>query len=363
MIFDFRFSIGPGARGRSLAVAVLVGSAFAGELTSGPTTSVRPNAFLVMDYLPPANYEGDNLSVCFRIENASDKKAEFEVLAKSVDADGKDMPAQTMKASAAANAFGAAKFEFETRRTGKIRFELKRAGVATALAQTNVVLLRQDDSWPATKLVNGRIVLASDNTFVVLLVEKKRKQEDRAFGPWRWLFGDGDDGGKGDGAAVVYAPASWRLNVGGIKGLGPWALDGSVPILNMVDRILTDVSAGTKAQRMVIVLPPEDLTLATDPRTYRLALDALLARLPKAGVVRTTLIAPYQYGCNTTHLNALWHEVHESAAVNGCTAIDPVDWSGEAQWRTDPSVPKVYGPIPNATGRRAVEQVVGTVMK
>lgn len=324
----------------------------------------QADAFLIVDYLPTANYEGDGLSACFRIENASGRQAAFEITARPVDAAGKDMDAQVVKVTAAAGTFAAGKFDFETRRTARIAFELKRSGEDKVLAKTSAVLLREDDPWPATKIANGRLTLSSDGSIVIPLVQKTRIVEHREFALTRWLLGDGDDGADG-GLGVAYAPASWRLNINGVRGLGPWTLDGSVPILNAVDRILSDLSApgAAKVQRMAIVLPPEDLDLATDPRTYRMALDALLARLPKAGVVRTTLIAPSRYGCNAAHQKALWREIHESAAANSAKAIDSMDWSGEAQWRADPSTSKVFGPIPNADGRKRIEQAVAKVLK
>src|SRR5579862_230448 len=349
---------------RSGILIFMLSAGIAASADSSPIIAPRPTAFLITDYLPPANYEGDSLSACFRIENASAREAAFEVSAKAVDAEGKEVRSFTEKAKASAGAFAAVKFEFETRKTARIHIELKRAGEAEALAETNVTLLREDDPWPATKIANGRLTIAEDGSVLIPLVKKKRVIEDRTFAPMKWLFGDSSDSsGAIGGTALIFAPGAWHLNVdSGVQTLGPWTPDGSAPILKTMDRVLSQIGA-QKIQRVVILLPPEDLDLATDPRVYRVALDALMARLTKNGVTRTTLICPFRFGCNAAHQQALWHEVHESAAVNLAKVIDPIDWIGESAWRVDPSTPKVCGPSPNAAGRKMIEQALSALIR
>ena len=333
---------------------------------SAPSIVPRTSAYLITDYLPPAIYEGDGLSACFRIENTAPVKSSFEVTAKTSDAAGAELKTVVEKVSVAPGAFGSVKFEFDTKRVARIHFELKSAGESTVIAGENVALLRDDDAWPATKISNGRIVLAEGGDAAIPVVQKKRAVEERAFAPVKWLFGSSvDDGVARTGKSIAFAPGTWQLNAESVRALGPWPVNGSIPILNALNQILGELrgAAAGEFRRIAILLPAEDLDFATDPRTYRVALDALLARLAKAGFTRIALIAPFKYGCNDAHRRALWREIHESAAVNSIKVLDPLDWMGEAQWRADPSVPKVFGQQPNPAARKMIEQALADLIR
>lgn len=333
---------------------------------SAPPLVSRTPAFLITDYLPPAIYEGDGLTACFRIENTASVKSSFEITAKTSDAAGVELKSTVEKVSVAPGAFGAVKFEFETKRVARMHFELKSAGETTVLGIENVALLRDEDAWPVTQILNGRIVLAEGGDAAIPVVQKKRAVEERAFAPVKWLFGSpADEGAARTGKSIAFAPGSWQLNAVGAHPLGPWPVNGSIPILNALNQILGELrsAANGEFKRAAILLPPEDLDFATDPRTYRVALDALLARLAKAGVTRVTLFAPFKYGCNEAHRKALWREIHESAMVNAVKVLDPLDWMGEAQWRADPAVPKVFGQRPNPAGRKMIEQALADLIR
>ncbi len=330
------------------------------------TPGARATVYLITDYIPPAIYEGDGLSACFRIENTAPVKSSFEVTAKTSDSAGVELKSVVEKVSVAPGAFGSVKFEFETKRVARIHFELKSAGESTVIAGENVALLRDDDAWPATKISNGRIVLAEGGDAAIPVVQKKRAVEERAFAPVKWLFGSSaDDGVARTGKSIAFAPGAWQLNVESVRALGPWPVNGSIPILNALNQILGELrgAAAGEFRRIAILLPVEDLDFATDPRTYRVALDALLARLAKGGFTRIALIAPFKYGCNDAHRRALWREIHESAAVNSIKVLDPLDWMGEAQWRADPSAPKVFGQQPNPAARKMIEQALADLIR
>src|SRR5262249_42317029 len=98
---------------------ILLFTCVATALTAAETPPPRADSFLIVDYLPPAVYEGDGLSACFRVENASGRSATYAMTAIALDAAGKEVQSQNGKADAAAGAFGAIKFEFDTKRAAK----------------------------------------------------------------------------------------------------------------------------------------------------------------------------------------------------------------------------------------------------
>ena len=150
-----------------------------------------------------------------------------------------------------------------------------------------------------------------------------------------------------------------------MQSLSPWALDGSVPVASTLNQIMSELRNVTTGEykRGGLVLPPDDLDVATDPRTYRVVLDTLFARLAKADIGRVTVIAPYKHGCNDAHRKALWRELHESATINAVRVLDPLDWMSEAVWRADPNTPGVYARHPNAAGRKMIEQALADLIR
>jgi hypothetical protein len=176
-------------------------------------------------------------------------------------------------------------------------------------------------------------------------------------------------------------PGAWNLKIPSAIPLGPWPASASAPILNTLDRVMNTLTSQRPAMpkpapakdkeqerlavpdRLVLLLPPEDLELATDPRGYRVTLDALLSRLAQAGVSQIMLIAPFKFGCNEAHRKCLWHEVHAAAPLYAAKVLDPTDWMNESAWRADPDVPRVYAAAPNAAGRKMIEQALADLIR
>ncbi len=329
-------------------------------------TPAPPTTFFVIDYLPPAIYEADTLAACFRIENTSTSKKTFQVTATAVDSTGSEIKKQIEKTSVAAGTFSSVKFECDSKRVARIAFELKSDDDPKTLEAETVLILRDDDAWPETKIENGRLKSADGRGIVIPVVEKKRAVEVREFAPMKWIFGSSKDTSIAHaGTCAAFAPAAWQLKIDAAKPLGPWPLNGSIPILNAMNQIVSDIAKSPPGtfKRVVILLTPEDLDLATDPRTYRVVLDALLARLVKVQIGRIALIAPFKYGGNDTHRKAIWREIHESANVNAAMVLDPLDWMHDAQWRADPTGPNIFATHPNAAGRKMIEQAIADLIR
>ena len=329
-----------------------------------PSATLNTSVFLITDYLPPAIYEGDSISANFRIENAYSNKREFEITAKASDDTGAELKSLIQKVSVAPKTVEALKFEFESKRVARIRFEMKESNSAAPLADLALILIRDVDAWPTSQVTNGRLMNA-DGAIMIPVVEKKRAVEDRTFAPMKWIFGSSSDAKSApSGKCIVFAPGVWKINADDLHPLGPWKMDGASPLLTVMRQIFDELKNAPPGEikRTAILLPPEDLDFATDPKTYRVLLDALLARLTHS-CLNITLIAPFKFGCNDAHRKALWREIHESAVVNGAKVLDPLDWMHEAQWRIDESVPGVSGQNPNAAGRKMIEQALSNLIR
>ena len=347
----------------ALLLPLLMGASAAAESASSKLAETV-DAYLILDYLPPAIYEGDALSACFRIESAGPAKAAFELRGRVFDDAGKELKTFSKKVQPAPGEFASATLDFETQGAARITVELFDGALATGAFAA--VFQREDAPWPETRVTQGRLVLASNGDTLVPLVRKKRAVEERAFAPLDWVMGRGAQNTPlRDGKTLLFAPAKWNLKTEGIAPLGPFSAGGGTPILRAMDAILHACrqAGALKLSRVVIVLPPEDLELATDSRTYHLALSALLARLNKAGVAQTVLYAPFKFGCNEAHRKALWKEAHAAAALYAARIDDPTDWITEAAWLADPHAPGVFAPSPNATGRKMIEQALSDLIK
>ncbi|MCZ7644076.1 MAG: hypothetical protein M5U26_02160 [Planctomycetota bacterium] len=109
----------------------------------------------------------------------------------------------------------------------------------------------------------------------------------------------------------------------------------------------------------MVLLPPEDLEVATDPRVYRIVVEALLGRLRAGGVREVALAPPCFYGRPKRQQQRLWDEVREAAKLSEATALDVSDWLDESRWRVDPEQEGVYGRAPNALGLKKIGAKAG----
>ena len=226
--------------------------------------------------------------------------------------------------------------------------------------ELNLLLIHENDPWPQTARSHGRLIEKNSGAAIVLVVPKQRVKEDRSLGLLRWWIGSEK---QVYGRSQIFTPELWALDTTGAK-LSPHVNDGSIPIVNAVADVLSAL-ANVKPipQRVVVLLPSDDLDLATDARLYRVELDGLLSRLRAAGVLQTILISPFKYGSNDAHRAALWNEVHGAAALYGGLAVDPVDWMSERYWRADPGVSGVDSSVPNDAGRKMIEQALADLIK
>ena len=351
---------------------------------SGPQSQPAPKDpfYLITDYLPLAIYDADSVTGCFRVENTTGKEATLDLVVKTEDASGKTLEEITKPVAAPISGFGQCQYTQEARTPAAVVFTLRKG--AEKIGEARVRLVRDADAWPETKIVNGRLVAKDNGDVVVPVIHRLLKTHDRAFVPLKWFLGDGGPAKQSKGeAAVAFIPGRWPLDIAahnqGGNGaqsnqkwiaLGPFPPDGSTPALRVFDQIVRALkpagpagpanpaapAAAPLPARVAVCLPPDDLSVATDPRVYRIVVDGILARLQQLGIKQVIVVPPFQFGTPEKYWQRINSEVQEAAAVYGAQAVDPADFLNEKLWRVDPEVEGAYGASPNAEGLKKIEQ-------
>ncbi|MCW8132974.1 MAG: hypothetical protein KIS92_21685 [Planctomycetota bacterium] len=340
----------------------------AGPASEGAGDAGRKPFYLIVDYLPAALYTGERFTACLRAENATSAAAEVTVRAETFDATGKRIAANDEKLAAPAGGFGEYKKEFDLKGVARLAFTL--VTPQGEVPGPAVALVREADPWPAAALVEGR--LTDKNAVQIPIVERAEKEVDRTFAPIVWALGLKDQDAKTPVTRVLLAlPGAWGkpaadgvdfgaiapAKAKAIAPLGPYEPSGCPPMLRAFNEVLRAVAAQKEApERVVIVLPPEDLEVATGPRVYRIVLDGLLARLKRAGVRQAILAAPCKFGVPEAQARALAEEVRQAARGGEARTLELADELGEAAWRLEPGKPGVYGRRPNEEGQKRIAQ-------
>ena len=339
-----------------------------GPPSSAPAKETTKEPFyLITDYLPQAIYDADSVTGCFRVENTTGKDDTLDLTIKVTDDAGGTADEVTKPLLAPVSGFGQCQHTQDIRKAASIRFVLKKG--TAKYGEVNVRLIRDGMAWPETKIVNGRLVAKDNGDVIVPVVHRLLKVQNRAFAPIKWIVGDAPQQPKSKGdSAVVFIPGRWPLNVAAHTqekqkwvALGPYPADGSMPALRAFDQIvreLTPKDGGTLANppRVAICLPAEDLGVASDPRVYRMVVDAIQARLVAMGIKQIILVPPFQFGTPEKYWQRMNLEVQESASVYGMQAVDPGEFLNEKLWRVDPEVEGAYGASPNPAGMKKIEQ-------
>lgn len=388
-----------------LAAVCAVGSLRAAERTP-PITTTQPPAekkpfYLIVDYLPPALYAGEPLTACLRVENTTGTAADVTVRAEIFDAEGKSLKVSEEKLEARPNAFADYRKDLDLRDAARVVLTLKtpQGDVAGPIVR----LVRDADPWPEAEVKDGRLTERGERaagtearpteaplTVLVPVVERVKREGDRTFAPVKWALGIKDQDAQAPiSRAVLMLPGAWAkpkepatpgtpspstpapMDFGALApekaanpaALGPYEPTGCAPILRAFNdalRVLAELKE--KPERAVIVLPPEDLEVVTEPRLYRVVLEALLERLARAGVKQAVLAPPRKYGVPQARADLLRAEVREAAEFRGARMLDWGEALDEMAWRLDPESPGVYDRKPNAEGQKKIAQKLSDLL-
>ena len=350
------------------------------ETASQPSTATHKELFfLITDYLPRALYEGEALTACFRVENTTASDAEVTLRAEHFDPAGKKLYARQTPCCAKAHGYSEIRMPLTTADTARVTFTL-----VTAHGETNgpaVLIFRNQQPWPVTEVRGGRLVEKDTGAVLLPVAQRVKRERERKFAPVKWALGSAElDPIEAVRTALLLLPGAWaearslgeraemEPHFGSLcpekskrtVALGPYPLQGPPPILLATGEILRAVSSAAVAapERVVIVLPPEDLEAATEPRLYRIVLDVLLARLQVAGVRHVLLLPPVKWGVPEARIKALADEVRAAAQDHKARALDVTPWLEERYWRADPSLAGVFIRCPNGEGRKWMGQML-----
>jgi hypothetical protein len=335
---------------------------------------------VLVDFISAALYEGEPLTVCLRVENLTGAEAECEVRAEVLGAEGKVLRADTAKLKAAAGGFGHHQKNHDLSGARSLRLTVKTP--LGELPGAEVQVGRENDPWPETKARGGRLTVAATGAVLVPVARRRMRQEDRTWAPIRWALGLKDQEASAPvTSALLLFPGAWgtaevegtarppppalvpekTASSGAWVRLGPYALEGVAPVLLAAGDILRAIPKPAP-DRVVVLLPPEDVDGATDPRLYRVMLECLLSRLAAAGVKQTVLWPPLRFGVSERRQKPLWEAVHEVAPAYGARAVAVGEFLAEGLWRLDPGTPGVYGKHPNAEGQKKIGQTLSDLL-
>lgn len=364
-------------------------SSSGGGKNSGPSTpsGLKPATlektepyYLIVDYLPAALYESDGLTACLRVENRTKAEAELEIAVTACGEGNKVRYTGKEKLRVAGGKFGDFQRDNDTKDVRRIVFTLRQRGAEPVLGSVTARLLRSDEPWPRTRVESGRL-LDADGAVLVPVTVRRLHETDRRWAPVRWALGMKEqDAATRPKSARLFLPAGWGVfdasspqaqaqpAFGDLApegspacGLGPYALEGVAPVLRAAGDALREIESAkedAKGLRAVVVLPPEDLRAATDPRFYRIALEVLLERLAQAGIAQTVLVGPVAFGISRERHEVLWKEIQAVAQAHGARAVPAPDLLDEKLWRVDPETEGAYADRPNAAGRKKIGQAL-----
>lgn len=329
-------------------------------LFSAETVPPKADVYLIADYAPAAVYEGDQIFVNVRVQNTSAHEIKATLFLKEEshkDETGaaKETAATLKEATVPPQSSRAVQFSI---RQDMAEFSLSLKEGQKELAALKARVLDDAQKWPKTVVRNGVLETESGER-VIFRTQRRDKKIDRAFLPMKWLLGS-DEKEKGKAAApriAQFIPPGYSAQPATV--LGPYQLDGLPPIVHATRQILDTI----KDEKIcILVLPPEDIEAATDPRVLRIMLEVLLVRLKQAGVESVVVVPPFKFGANETLLKNVWKETNDVCAAHQAKWVDPAEFNAEEFWRLDPKSPGVYGARPNADGRARLDSVIKTLV-
>lgn len=337
---------------------------------------VRTAEYLLVDHLSAALYEGEPMTACLRVENTTSGEESVVVKAVAYGPDEAVVKEDQRKVTVPAGGQAACRFDLDLRGVRAVRFSAI-AG-SGELPGPAVRILRDDDPWPGTSAVDGRLTDDGSGQVLLPVVTRKERKEDRSFSSLSWLVPTSDGKTPEPAGVFLYLPGEWlgdgnaawtrelipgKLQEGTKwRGLGPYPLQGVAPILMAVGDCLRSLPKPAPGC-VLMILPAEDLDVAVDPRLYRTAIEILVSRLEAAGVRAVVFESPVRYGVPEARHRMLAKAVQEALEGRRGRALDSEPLLDEVLWRLDPGTPGAYGAIPNSAGRKKIRQVLDDLIR
>ncbi len=369
-------------RAPALLLAALAAAAPAALSAGEKRADERGKLSLIVDYLPAFMYRGEKLAYSFRVERHPKlrEKLPFEVswhfkqVARS-------------KALKPGWAKGVTKKHFTVVR-GFLRvpkgarlfcYQLKSRDEVLASGQARLV--GEDEPWPKGARAAWNGIVAGGNR-IILTLEERVAKVDNKWKPIRWIW----EKGRSRAESVVLAGP--RLAAAGGKSyqdrlagsarrlkiveLAPPAGKGApraAPaqgIYRLVELVESRVvPAARGADLVVLVAPPEDPEMATEPRRYRQGLDWILSRLKRAKVTRVALVPPLTKRVPGRQLTAYAKHCQQAAAVYKTRFLKTDELLEDEHWVPEGALGKgkVTGRYPNEEGREVLAELIKAAYK
>src|ERR1041384_2374531 len=150
-------------------------------------TPAKQPFYLITAYLPLAIYDGDGVTGCFRVENTTGTEAKLELNLTALDATGTAVRNESKPVTAPVSGFASAQDSQDSHGVTTVRFTLKKDG--EKIGDAAVRLIRETDPWPATKVSNGRLIMAESGEILVPAVHRVIRVQERDYAPIKWLVG------------------------------------------------------------------------------------------------------------------------------------------------------------------------------
>lgn len=348
--------------------------------TSREKASVFP---VVVEWVPPAIFESDGLTVVFCVHNNTTEPRRLRLTKTDFAPAGKKSPASGTEKKAREEVIVPPKEErsisrrVAVRGVSRVKFAFTEDGKPAG--GCTVRLLRPEEPWPRTRCASGRLLDAVTGEILVPTTKRLIHRADRSWALLKAVLGDGAGRtarradfrtaflflpGRQGRRVAGSSPAASKLVFDGLLpprcrkagrfcALGPYRDEGIPPIVLVVKTVA--LSLPRPAPRAVVLwLPADDLEAPTAPSAYRAALEHLLARLAQAGVKRLCVVPPLRYGVPEKRAELLRRAVRRAVAAYGASFAAWSDLRVAAVWRLDGAPgakTEVYGARLNAAGR------------
>jgi hypothetical protein len=344
-----------------------------------------PKLCLVLDYLPSFMYTGEKLAYSFRVARRRGLKESvaFEVSWHfSEKKNGKRLSPGATKGDAEKDFTIVRGFLKVPKGAKYLHFKLNSG--EKCLGAGSARLIDEDEKWPKGSRASWERLVDSEGAPLILTLEERTAKVDDRWKPIRWIWE------KGRSSADKVIIAGPRLAPKGVRsyqdllagsaerlkietlpqpaGKGQRKAAPAHGIYRLVEMVESKVvPAAGDMDLVVLVTPPQDPEMATEPRRYRQGIDWILSRLKLAGAGRVAVVPPLTRKVPAKQLSAYAAICRKASAVYakkvGARCVSTERFADIEYWRPKGALGKVSGRYPNADGQKLLAELIREVYK
>lgn len=368
-------------RAPALLLAALLAAAPAALAAGEKRADERGKLSLIVDYLPAFMYRGEKLAYSFRVERHPKlrEKLAFEVSWHfKANEKGKALKPGSAKGVTEKHFTIVRGFLRVPKGARIFRYQLKSGDEVLASGQARLV--GEDEPWPkgASAAWNG---IVAGGSRIILTLEERVARVDNKWKPIRWIWEKGRSRAEsvvlagprlaaagGKSYQDLLAGSATRLKIVELAplagGKGPLRAAPAQGIYRLVELVESRVLPASRgADLVVLVTPPEDPEMATEPRRYRQGLDWILSRLKRAKAERVALVPPLTKRVPGKQLAAYAEHCRKAAAVYKTRFLKTDGLLKDEHWVPAGALGKVTGRYPNEKGREVLAELIKAAYK